>query len=250
MTTLTVRHLAKKRRQLRGSSRTTPERAQAHLEMLLASGMTMPVVAEVAGTQTSTINRLRRDRQAISKDLEARLLRVRPRAELVVAGRLVHPVGAQRRIQGLMVMGWSQVQIAEHAGLINRQVSLILSSDRMLLKATHDAIDRAYRALSTSRGDSRRATALAKERGYHAPAAWDDDEIDLAYAQPSNPEVDPTTEAEHRLDEFERLIRSGLHIDRAVAALGITRNTLEKAAWRAGRKETGRLLSRKTEGAS
>lgn len=252
MTALSPQAIARKRRRiLNPVRRRPPDRVQEHIKMLLAAGIAAPVIAQAAGIDTSTVNRLQGSREFVTDAIERAVLSVRVTPALISAGRLVPIAGARRRIEALHAMGWHQGHIAEAAGVYPKQVSKILQEEHGLLaKKTHERICEAYERLGGTRGPSQRAINMATRRGYALPAAWDDDQLDMPDGKPSNPEVDRTTEAAYRLDEFERLVEHGVQIERALATLGVARKTLEQAAWRAGRMETGRLLARKDEGAS
>lgn len=103
--------------------------------------------------------------------------------------KLVDALGARRRIQALMAMGWSQAQIGEHAGLKADRVSHIQHAPQ-LLRRTVDKIVKAYEELSgrvpprTRAGTYARTYAL--NRGWVPPLAWDD--IDDPDAVPQMPE--------------------------------------------------------------
>lgn len=95
-----------------------------------------------------------------------------------------HAFQVSRRIQGLIALGWTQTQIAEHAGMSPGYVQYLERAVTFRVKrSTFERIRDTYEALCmTVPGDSygaTRARARAKRRHYAAPLAWDDiDDID------------------------------------------------------------------------
>lgn len=68
--------------------------------------------------------------------------------------------------------------------------------------------------------------------GWAPPMAWDDETIDDPAASPANG-MDRKRGVD--LDEWLHLVRSGEHPDRAARRCGVSLNTVEVAAHRAGR---------------
>ena len=119
------------------------------------------------------------------------------RRHMIEAGRAdvlnsrVDPTGARRRIQALMCLGWSQVQIATHAGTTQTVISAHLYN-RWITRNGHDRIATVYELLSaripatdttSQRMSVHRTRALARRNGWAPPLAWDD--IDDPDEQPT-----------------------------------------------------------------
>ena len=104
----------------------------------------------------------------------------------------VPAVGAQRRIQALMTLGWTSEDIATEAGYTHRnQVLRILNGQKgkpctWLERKTHETIAELFErmAMQVPPMDRyrRRARTMAERRGWLPPLAWDD--IDDPAEQP------------------------------------------------------------------
>lgn len=90
---------------------------------------------------------------------------------------MVDALGTQRRIRALQRLGWSSTAIgrAADASWVSPSSSIkrVLDTDR-IRQGTAQAIDRAYRALSTRPGPNRQLQRRAIREGWAPPAAWDD----------------------------------------------------------------------------
>ena len=106
-------------------------------------------------------------------------------------GRAVPALGAQRRLQALMALGWSSHRIATIAGLPHRNhVWRILNGQQgkptvWIQRSTHAWVCRVYDELSMTVPTGRyvaRTKAYAERMGYLPPLAWDD--IDDPHERP------------------------------------------------------------------
>lgn len=128
--------------------------------------------------------------------------------------RAIPALGAQRRIQALMCLGWSSVDIAAEAGWLGRnQVLRILNGQKgkpsaWVERATHETVCAVFERLSmrlpTPSPYTARTQAHAARKGYAPPLAWDD--IDDENEQPSGLEqfatIDMTATRAHELEHF------------------------------------------------
>lgn len=96
--------------------------------------------------------------------------------------RTVEPTGTRRRIEALMRLGWTQVQIGERLGINGEAVRQIRSFGRVNVR-TVKRIAAVYDDLSTRRPPERnkverlnasRTRNRAERLGWAPPAAWDD----------------------------------------------------------------------------
>lgn len=216
----------------------------AHLAQLVAAGWSYRAISEAAGVSATTAHVIARRGQAtVRRDVAARILRVR--ADQVLARRanpagFVPAVGARRRIEALLALGWRHEDITATSGLPGARQSGVVLHQRgdWLAKATHDAILTAYAALSSRQGPSERTRRRALALGYAPPAAWDDDtaldDPDAAPAEGWRPGQAPSRTGAD-LDEFERLTAAGEDPGRAAQRLGVTAGAIAKAARRGGR---------------
>ena len=88
-------------------------------------------------------------------------------------------VGVERRLWGLMRMGWPLRLIAEEGG-VSPTVLNSISRGRVqeVQPHTRQAVHRAYERLSMRPGPSNHTKARAIKNGWPPPLAWDDDKID------------------------------------------------------------------------
>lgn len=171
------------------------EPARAHVRALMAAGMGWQRVARTAGVSTGCVERLiygRTDRPPsarIRPDTARRILAVHAEP---ASGALVDATGSVRRVRALMVLGWSQSQLARHLGMQPLSVSQLLRR-QTIRRATADRVRGVYDDLwdkpppcdtPQARTAAARARRYAAVRGWAPPAAWDDDRIDDPRGRP------------------------------------------------------------------
>lgn len=154
--------------------------ARAHMLKLRALGMPAHVVASQAGVSRGVAQRIAAGTQTTAnRTTVVRILAVQPAPTLATK---VSSIGAQRRLQALAYMGWTNEQIEDRMGAGVTMTSWILRHDR-ITQELHQRVCAVYDDLwdqtpPDSYG-SRRAAARARSRGWVGPLAWDDDTIDL-----------------------------------------------------------------------
>lgn len=169
-------------------------RVRAHLEGVLAAGATRCGLARVAGVSPQTVyGVLDPDRRWVQQGTARRLLAVtidqvmtRPDPD-----GFVPAVGARRRIEALLAIGWRHTDIT--ARMPGRHVSSVVlhQAGHLIARATHDAVTAAYDALSMTPGPSDITRARAARLGYVPPLGWDDDTIDDPTAVPQHDATAP-----------------------------------------------------------
>lgn len=119
-------------------------------------------------------------------------------------GRAVPALGAQRRIQALLCLGWTSTDIAHAAGWGNRNYVLrVLKGQKgkpttWLEQKTHDTIARVYDDLSMrlpERTPQRaRTQSIARRKGFVPPLAWDciDDPGETPRGIAADADLEPT----------------------------------------------------------
>lgn len=127
--------------------------------------------------------------------------------------RAVPAVGAQRRLQALMVMGWTSTEIAAAAGMGTRDRVLQVMNGQggkpcqWITRSTHDQVVAVFDSLSSVQPEltwvRRRTRNIATRKGYLPPAAWDD--IDNDPEPPSSEPVDVDEVLVERILRGERL---------------------------------------------
>lgn len=212
------------------------EKVRKHIAHLEAEGLSRRGIAETAGVSASVVtNVMQGGREGLQRKTagailavtrEAVLERSRPRG-------FVPNVGARRRIRALLAIGWTHDLISEHANLPAKKTALVLNqAGDWIARSTHDAIVRAYDALSMTPGPSTLNRKRAERVGYAPPLAWDEESIDDPAAAPDG--VGDATGAAD-LDEWLHLVRAGEDGDRAAHRLGVTIAAIARSARRHGR---------------
>lgn len=150
--------------------------------------------------------------------------------------------GITRRLRALRALGWTLADIADAAGITDRQVENLSNQEpRYVHDRTAAAVDAAYRRLSTTRPTSAgwrdgaaQARRWAARQGWAPPAAWDriDDPDEIprgvrAAAEPTTAEL---------LDEYEHLLAGGETHERAAARIGRALGSVRGMARREGRR--------------
>ena len=155
-----------------------------HVNALMAIGWTPQAIVVTAGVGTMQGLRLiQRGRQPTAHPKWRAVLRM----PLTLAVPLHTPnevrvpmLGAQRRVQALLAMGYRHSDLTEHVG----SETYRLATGRLALTTARKwrAVDAAYRHLSTTPGPSATTRDRARAMGYAPPMAWDD--IDNPTEQP------------------------------------------------------------------
>lgn len=141
--------------------------------------------------------------------------------------RAVSPVGARRRLQGLVHLGYSYSELAPHLEVSAAQVHKWAANDHAFIRSsTADRIATVCRRLAMQPAPpSRNATyarTVAKRNGWLPLLAWDD--IDDEGESPDDWQYREPTRAELIAEMIER----GDGISHACRALGVSKSSLEK----------------------
>lgn len=161
-------------------------------------------------------------------------------------GRAVPALGAQRRIQALMRMGWTSVDIAKTGGWHHRNAILrILKGQRgrpttWLQRHTDTKVREIYEQMSMTPPEStmvrRRIAAMAERNGWPPPLAWDD--IDDPSECPTDWAYIPAT----RHETFAELVDRGAGVSEVCRVLKLSRDSLQKWCARSGLSEEFRTI--------
>lgn len=200
---------------------------KAHLEQLRAAGIGKRTIAARSGVALTVISRLigidtSRPARRVHPDTARKLLAVT--VDDHADGSFTDALGARRRLQALVALGWTQTEIATRIGWTTANLNRItLGHVAQVTRATHTLIDELYEQLSMRPGPSTRAQGVARRRGWVPPLAWDD--IDDPLEQPAvdlvrrSDRVDP-------LDVLE-LHKAGETRDAIAQRLGIARTSID-----------------------
>ena len=230
------------------------EPVRQHVATLRASGVGIKTISAQTGISTGTLCKLvygirradgtmRPPSSRILKGTAERLLAVTP--QMAADGARVPAVGARRRVEALMTLGWSRPQIAERADVDVQSIRRL--DEAVVIEArTARAIAAVYERLwSTLPSERNRyeASAVARTRnaaaraGYASPLAWDD--ID-------NPAATPDLGApEHGLDldEWMHLVHGGATPESASARCGTAVQYVKGRAREQGRGDVLRAIA-------
>lgn len=88
---------------------------------------------------------------------------------------LISKLGAVRRIQALMAIGWPRRELAREAGYQGDAFALLLNGKRTHITiATHQRVVDLFERLSMTPGPSSSTRIRATKKGWPPPLAWDD----------------------------------------------------------------------------
>lgn len=207
------------------------DRACEHIERLRDSGWPMEVIAKRTGLSAWTIKRLSlRQGALIQPATERRILAFAGESE--DRAFLVDATGARRRIEALMAIGWSLLELSQRAGFSDHTLNLILKPGSRCRIPTRETIKILYDEiwdqppsdnLPYSLMVKSRMLNVARRRGYAPPLAWDDETIDDPNAYPN---VDGVSDDADRMG----LYLAGLSDVRMAREEGISPESIAK--WR------------------
>lgn len=232
----------------RGQRRTAgPGPAQAHVQELVSGyGVSVRAIADAAGTSPAIVSELNRGvstgmRTATEKRIlaiQAKDIFNRPNSRGSVPN-----VGARRRLQALMVMGWRHQDLAPILGF--RTTNLNHQAGVWITKQKHDAVKDLYDRIWNVNGPAgAQSLSRVAKAGYAPPLAWDDETIDdpnaapdlgaRIYGQGQAPEG--ALKYSHAIiEDTEFLLEDGCTWPELLARLKTTEDALERLLHRAGR---------------
>lgn len=166
-------------------------------------------------------------------------------------GKAVPALGAQRRLQALLALGWSSHSIAVAAGVAHRNhVWRIVHGQKgkptkWIQRETFEWVCRVYDELSMKLPDGRyapRTRAYAERNGWAPPLAWDD--IDDPDETPAGWPYNRATRAELLTD----LVNDGAALSDVLRRLAIGQQSLERWCDRKGYRPLYNTLVRRERG--
>lgn len=228
---------------------TTPEKAQAHVQELVSRyGVSVRGIATAADIAPFIISNLNRGRcTGLHVDSEKAILAVT--AELVFqcqpnAG-FVPSIGAQRRVQALMAIGWRHKDLIARLGFDTP--SLLYKTGTWVTRRKHDAVKDLYDQLWNQPGpNSIHTQRRIAKAGYAPPLAWDDETIDDPHAVPDlgaevrgrgRPCKGSVLASEAQLEDVEFLVEQALTWPAIAERLNVTPTSLERMLYRKGRRD-------------
>lgn len=226
----------------RGIRRIVPAtRAATQVQELVDAGASIRAVADASGVASTVVHKLATGTAgSVSRSTETRILAVRlddvmSRSN---ADGFVPNIGARRRVQALMVAGWTHEAMHAHCGI--RTAVLLHQTGRWISRRKHDAIAAMYDDLWATPGPSDVTRSRAAAAGYVGSGAWDDDTIDDPRATPD------TGAAVHGIDLHEAvyLIRCRETLEQVAARLGVTEDAITTAARRSDDDMARQVITR------
>lgn len=170
--------------------------ARAHVRALMDAGVGLKRISRLSGVSQGCLWKLmygKRDgtgtprlTASMRQDTVDRLLKVGARDH--ADGARVNVTGAHRRLQALVVLGWSQAKLAARLDVGRSNFGTMMAGEQITV-ATARRITALYEQLwnsappeSTHRDKiaASRARNLARARGWAPPLAWDDIDNDEA----------------------------------------------------------------------
>ena len=228
----------------RGVRRIVPaEPVNAHLADLLAGGLMLAAISAASGIPLTTIQRIR-DRQprAVTARTSRALLRLTHASVIEAATGYVPVVGARRRLQGLMAIGWPLATLSERIGADAQ--GIVANRRTSTLKDVHVSVCRVYDELWSTPGPSAITRSKAATYGYALPLSWDDDEIDNPAAEPHRGTPESGVVG---LDLVIELLGDGDTIETVARRLGIDEASIVTAARRKGTPEQKARIAQATD---
>lgn len=206
------------------------------LRVWLDQGWSAVHLAHLLDVDHATVTRIAQGGSArVHRDIAAAAARVAPSARNApTPASPVPAVGAIRRVEALMALGWTTALIeAEMPRRVHVTRFMVSARDTGVCMArTWLAVDAAYRSLSGRRGPSLHTRRRAAKAGYAPPLAWDD--ID-------DPNAVPQTGADRsrgvQVEDAEWLLEGGSSLWEVASRLGVSVPAVDKALRRAGRAD-------------
>lgn len=167
--------------------------SRVHIQWLQANGVGLRTIHQRSGIARSSLTRIATGRvDHVRPDTAAKIAALAEQANPVAGGVLTDSTGTRRRMQALMVVGWSLSVQARHIGWGPANYIGLLSKD-LVRVSTKTAVAQLYDDLwkqcpptktAGQRASAARTRAAAAARGFVGPLCWDDDTIDNPATQP------------------------------------------------------------------
>lgn len=211
------------------------EPVRTHLAVLSEAGIGTRRVAELTGVGRTAINAILTGRRGnppgtrCRTETAAAILALKPEPAAAAPGAIIDGFGTGRRVQALCCLGWTLTEQATRIGwtIGNFQG---LTRCRPVVARTAMLVAVLYENMSMTQAPdglgATRARAMAAERGWVPPLAWDDDAIDDPTALPAT--ATRATLLRHWLNNYEALAKQDMARPQIAAKLGLTRIQLNQ----------------------
>lgn len=253
---------------------TDAQPARKHLAKLRAQGMGLRTIGKRAGVSESTLGKIvygdpvrgRGPSKRIRPSTEAKILAVTSTGlDDLAGGAKIDGTGTRRRLRALVATGWTQPRLAEFMGMATENLNKVVNGNHPKVEAStartaRDLYNRLWNVPPMPRNNleaawSRRVKALAAQRGWVPPLAWDDEEIDNPAARPhatNRVQPDNRTSGDVMAENVRFLLDQDPWATRQEIAqrLGLNVKTLDVSLRRAGRGDLLAQLARNAQVAS
>ena len=159
---------------------------RARLRSMLDAGVPLRTLGRVTGLSATTVSTIVDGSQEHVQRATAARVRHLTLTSLYasVSSGHVPRVGAARRVQALLALGWTHHELGA-AGIANSAQIIGAPGELITLHRWRQVRD-VYDAQSMTRGPSPRTRARAARLGYAPPLAWDEDTLDDPNATPNH----------------------------------------------------------------
>jgi hypothetical protein len=200
------------------------EPVRAYVRGLLAAGMLLADIADVAGLTLGALTKIMyyRGCTKLTSTIANALLGVKFKES---ERYLIDPTGTRRRLEALAALGWTFGDLAQRFG-VDTTTPRKWCVHPLVARTTAERVKQLYRDLAATPGPSERARRRAVRKGWAPPAAWDD--IDDPNAKPDlGGEPDPDYVDEVKVQRALRGFRTDLSDAELVATVraGTARGT-------------------------
>lgn len=200
-------------------------------------GWSVESIADVAGVSTCNLYvLLNEDKPRVRATFAEKILSGQFDISRLEPWAKVDSTGTRRRLQALMVLGWSATTLAGRLGMDRSFVRKVMTGPRVRVFAAR-AVRALFEEISTTRPPetaryeramATRTRRYAKQRGWVPAMAWDD--IDDPEAVPNLGAETPRRYALWENSE-ELINEQGYTLERAAERLGVAERTLRRARW-------------------
>lgn len=196
-----------------------------HVDKLRAEGWNYARIADVAGVSKEMLHQRL---ATIHKRRAWAILRVDRAAMFDVApdDSQVPAIGAQRRVQALMALGWPAKDILPATCMAGQ----VIRPGRQTVSAqTWRAVRDSYDRLSMSRGTGKVALNRARREGWPPPLCWDDDDIDDPNAEAAAPRTrndDRHGPHAELVEQVAAMTERGITVAAMAVRLGVSQRTI------------------------
>lgn len=209
--------------------------SQETLRRLYDAGYTDNQLARLCGLTNQQTNRIRQRGSWVTVETAERIARGAVMAKKVpprdlLAERYVDAVGARRRVQALMTIGWGVEQLGVELGHSGGYLSPLLYSGRQITPRLDQAVRDLYERLWNTTGPSSSTRLRSLKRGWATPLELDDERIDDPTYVPVlhrlTPAVDRKQRREQAIATVAQLSARGISAEQIARHAGITSRTV------------------------